>query len=166
MKKYGDGSMIKNDESGIVELNSPITTPISNKYDLVGTSCTLAFYLPIPFWLIVYNFDLLEQLFPSYKGKELVNPAFIAPMLIGVLAAAFMRICFYIIYEKFEEGHYQTIGFKYEPKLNELLFDYWYKKSYGKLFVVVICWVALFVSMATFFSICFGMFLAFKYLRA
>lgn len=138
---------------------------VGKTYDLVGITSKWAFYLPIPFWIIVFYFDLLEKLFPSYKGKELVTPTFFIPILMGIIAGAVSYVCLYIIYEKFEKGHYQSIGFRREPTLNELLFGYRSKRLYGKLLVAVIDWLSVLILAAASPTIIFGLFIAFKYLR-
>jgi len=129
----------------------------SKKFDLFKTSVSLAFYLAMAFWIIVYYFDLLEKLFPSLKGKALINLTFFIPLYITFYAACVSYICDSIIYNEFEKGHYQMVGLQKKPTINVLLFKYSSSRSYGKLLVVFIKWLSVLIMAAVSSTVFFGM---------
>jgi hypothetical protein len=140
------------------------------RINLVRISYMLASWVPIPFWIVIYYFDLLPVLFPSYKGKDLVTPMLVAPIVIAAFAALIMYI-FHRLISKIEKDRYPVNNDFTQPSLsglpmNDLLFEYIKKKSYGKLFLVVVCWTSQFVAITARMTIFFGLFIAFKYIRA
>lgn len=148
-------------ESMIVE---KVSSTVSKKYDFVKISYMLASYVPIPFWIIIYNLDLLPVLFPSYKGKDMATPMLFAPGFIALFSVSIMYMCRYAIL-KIEKDYFSSAGLLIEPPLNDLFFDYIKKESYGKLFLVIACWLFNFIAMAAKTTMFFGVFIAFKYIH-
>ena len=143
---------------------------VAKRINLVRISYILASWVPIPFWIVLYNLDLLPVLFPSYKGKDLATPTFFAPIFIAIFAASIMYICQYLI-QKIEKDHYPVTNGLTQPSMsglpmNDFLFEYIQKKTYGKLFLVVLCWTSQFIAITATSTMFFGLFIAFKYIRA
>jgi hypothetical protein len=142
---------------------------VGKRINLVRISYILASWLPIPFWIVIYFLDLLPVLFPSYKGKDLVTPMFIAPMIIGSIAA-FITYLLQRVISAIEKDHYPMPDGLGQPSMsglpmNDFLFEYIKNKSYGKLFLLVSCWSFQFIAITAKTTIFFGLFIAFKYIR-
>ena len=139
-------------------------TVVGKRINLVRISYMLASWVPIPLWIVFYYLDLLPVLFPSYKGKDMTIPTFFAPGFIAIFAAGIMYICRYIIL-KIDKARFPVTNRLIELPLNDLLFEFFKSKSYGKLFLVVVCWTSQFIAIAARMTIYFGLFIAFKYIR-
>ena len=136
----------------------------NRKFDFVGISYKLACYVPIPFWILVYNLNLLSVLFPAYKGKDLTNPLLFIPSVALIVAVAIKSICEYV-FLRIEKVRHPEENYYKEIPLNDLLFESIKKKSYGKLCLIVILWASKFIGIAIVTTMIFGGFIAFKYIR-
>jgi hypothetical protein len=145
-------------------------TIAGKRINLVRISYMLATWVPIPFWIVIYFLDLLPVLFPSYKGKDMTIPTFFAPAFIAIFAAGITYISQYFI-SKIEKDRYPRPGGLGQPSMsglpmNDLLFEHIKEKSYGKFILLVSCWSIQFIGMTARMTIFFGLFIAFKYIRA
>ena len=145
-------------------------TVAGKRINLVRISYMLASWVPIPFWIVIYYFGLLPVLFPSYKGKELVMPMLIAPMVITAFAGFIIYILQHVI-SAIEKDRYPMPNGLGQPSMsglpmNDLLFEHIKERSYGKFFLLVSCWAIQFIGMTAKTTIFFGVFIAFKYIRA
>jgi hypothetical protein len=137
----------------------------SKKFDFVKLSYKLAFWVPIPFWIFIYTLNLLPVLFPSYKGRDIANPLFFIPGVIFIVAVAIDGICKIAIY-KIEKDLYLDPEKKHlfiKIPMTKSLYEYMDKKSYGKLFLIVILWASEFIAIATYTTMVFGFFIRLKY---
>ena len=134
----------------------------NQKIDFVGFSYKLATYFPLPFWILIYNFNMLSVLFPSYKEKDLVFPIFFFTGLILILAASIAFICDYII-ATLEKGRFPQVMSSLRCPLNELLHEYINKKLYWRLLLLITNWVSVLIVKMAMMTTFFGMFIAFKY---
>ena len=137
----------------------------NQEIDFVGFSYKLATYFPLPFWILIYNFNLLPILLPFYKGKDLEYPLFIVPAVLFTAAVTIKGICQIVIYkiekDRFPDPEKKNLFLKIP--LNKLLFEYIEKKSYGTLFLIMILWVSEFIAISTFTTMIFGIFITLRY---
>ena len=90
---------------------------VAKRINLVRISYMLASWVPIPFWIVIYYLDLLSAIFPSYKGKDLVIPMFISPIVIGAFAFLIMYTFQYFI-SKIEKDRYPMPSGLGQPSLS------------------------------------------------
>ena len=140
----------------------------NKKFDFVWLSYRLAGLVPIPFWILIYVLNLLPVLFPSYRGKDMVNPLFFMPILIVIVAGSIGGACL-LVFFKIEKELYPNPdkNLFIEIPSNDLLFnEYIIQKSYGKLFMLLICWICRFITIAATATMIFGFFIFLKYIRS
>ncbi|MEJ1959997.1 MAG: hypothetical protein WDM70_11725 [Nitrosomonadales bacterium] len=134
----------------------------NKKFDFVEISYTLATCLTILFWILIYRLNVLTDLFPSYKGENLMLPTFIFPVVILTLSGG-IAVVFDSIISKVENDRYPKKLSSLGCPLNDLLYQYTLQKAYWKLLLVVICWLSMVVMRMALATTYFGVFIAIKY---
>ncbi|MEJ1959961.1 MAG: hypothetical protein WDM70_11505 [Nitrosomonadales bacterium] len=134
------------------------------RYDYARMVNAIGMLAALPFWIIVYKLNLLPILFPSYSMKEMYIPVVIFPGLIVCAMTIISGTCKTII-ANIDKNRFpmNRLG-RVELPLNDLLFEYFNKKSYWKLSLVIIICAANFIGLfAGITVITFGFFICFKY---
>jgi hypothetical protein len=136
----------------------------NKKFDLFKMSYTLSTWLTILFGILILSLNKLTDLFPSYKGEDVIFPIFIFPSVILVLSAGIVLILIPII-SKIENDCYPKKINSVRFPLNDLLYQYYAQKSYWKLLLVMICWLSSIIMNIAAVTTFFGIFIAFKAIK-